>query len=289
LTSEEAFVKTQYLIFIISCTGGFIIALLTYIYVFPVLVSWGFGNEAYGVLMASFFFPWAGIMYLSMILDTRRSLARKKSLLTGVMIKIPYKVWIKTHNDERVREKGFDQGSTEIDLNFKKIRSIDLSVLDKFPNLEHLDLSNNDINQIDLSPLSNCRNLRSLLLSRNNISKIDLHPIAMCSKIHTLYLADNELNLIDLSPLRECSKLEYLHLQENQLQNVDLKPLESCTRLVNLFLDDNPIQKLDISPLQKCMKLDVIAFGDSELVSSQSLDDGKWPSVILEIKNQVDY
>lgn len=284
---------------LVSFVGTLIIGTPIIYILQPLREYWGESNwiiwyltgnptDVTGFAIFTYIAVFVGLFYLQFHVMIKRIQADKQSKLTGVMVSIPYTYWAKTYQQERPRSKKFDTGSTEIDLSSRKIRTIDLGILDQFPDLENLDLSKNDLNQIDLVPLEGCKNLRGLFLSGNNLPGIDLTPLSKCPKLNTLFLAENDLAKIDLSPLRSCSELEYLHLQSNDLQNLDLEPLESCRQLVNLFTDDNPLQVLDITPLLKCTKFDVVAFGDIRLVTTKEIDEKSWPRAIRDLGIQIE-
>ena len=157
----------------------------------------------------------------------------------------------------------------EIDLEDRKISTIDLQPLSICTNLQYLSLSNNQIERIDFSPLSSCVNLQELILGgilgKNQLQSIDLIPLGSCVNLEKLILSNNQLQSVDLTPLASCSNLQTLSLSVNQLQSIDLSPLASCSKLERLSLANNQFTSLDLKPLTSCSNLQELILGENQL------------------------
>ncbi|MHA1138586.1 MAG: hypothetical protein ACTSSE_19085 [Candidatus Thorarchaeota archaeon] len=90
-----------------------------------------------------------------------------------------------------------------------------------------LDLENRRIASIDPSPLSSCSNLSILNLSENCLESIDLTSLRFYENLKEINLSQNSLSKIDLFPLRDNRSLSELNLQGNNFETIDSTPLHN--------------------------------------------------------------
>jgi|GEM_PF-3349159 len=168
-----------------------------------------------------------------------------------------------------LQEVGFDaishlplvELSLENNVYFSKVgaetRLSDITLLEKFEDLEVLRLNHNHIQ--DLSPLANLMKLSELELRNNHIERID--PLAKLTHLQKLDLSRNQIEEIDL--LSGLSQLQYLNLRENRITNVgplaplnnltylnlhsnqdiqSINPLSGLTQLTHLILENIPVE-----------------------------------------------
>jgi internalin A len=136
---------------------------------------------------------------------------------------------------------------------------IDLTGLEKFPNLQTLSLGNNSIS--DISPLTSLAKLKYLFLNDNDITGIS--PLSGLTQLNSMTLAGNNISSItDLSAL---TKLSFLYLDNNQISQISA--LSGMTKLVYLGLSFNTIG--DISVLANMTSL-YAAYLDSNDISEFS-------------------
>jgi len=131
---------------------------------------------------------------------------------------------------------------TEITL----LKSIDLSELSKFPNLDRLCIALIP-EPVNISPLTNLTNLTQLEIHDSDIS--DISSLKDLTSLTSLYLVKN--NISDLPPLESLAKLSTLRLSYNNIS--DISPLKNLTNLVHLDLECNNIT--DITPLKNLVAL----------------------------------
>jgi internalin A len=123
----------------------------------------------------------------------------------------------------------------------------DLSPLANLMKLSELELRNNHIERID--PLANLTHLQKLDLSRNQIEEIDF--LSSFSQLHYLNLRENRVT--DVSPLTPLYNLTYLNLHSNQdIQSIN--PISGLTQLTNLILENISIED-DIWAIQGMSEL----------------------------------
>lgn len=96
---------------------------------------------------------------------------------------------------------------------------VDISAVQRLPELRNLDLSANMINNIYPLIFSDCRStLTSVNLSNNAIS--DITPLSMLSAVESLDLSYNQIS--SLQPLMALTSLKYLRLSGNPLSIQDI-------------------------------------------------------------------
>ncbi len=158
---------------------------------------------------------------------------------------------------------------------------IDLTELEKFPNLKSLEMG--DIK--NLQSLSNLKKLRTIELYTSGIRDIsclselhsitclalggneieDLSPLVGLKNLKKLSLNANRIN--DLTPLSGLKNIKILSLYNNQIS--DILPLSELVSLEKIYLGENKIQ--DISALSNCKNLQTIEIFGNPLLSIEPL------------------
>jgi hypothetical protein len=148
----------------------------------------------------------------------------------------------------------FNTQDVNLNLSGKKLKSIDLTPLEKCSNLRILDLKNNQLESIDLTPITNCSKLLDVYLRKNSLLTVDLTPLENKKKLNHLGLSNNKLVSVDLSPLQTCDNLKSLGLSNNELTSLDLTPIQNLTKLNVFTLNNNKFTTLDLTPIEHLFK-----------------------------------
>ncbi|OHS94204.1 Protein C21orf2 [Tritrichomonas foetus] len=118
-------------------------------------------------------------------------------------------------------------------LNLWGLKLVDISIVEKLPNVETIALSVNEIKT--LKPFSHCKNLRELFLRKNQIPSIsEINYLKDLPNLQTLWLTDNPIT------------------QEKGYRNIVIATLPKLTKLDEV--DITPEERAEATKVYKQMK-----------------------------------
>jgi Leucine-rich repeat (LRR) protein len=132
-----------------------------------------------------------------------------------------------------IKEK-YENGTTLIDLSFKKIKQILKTY--KLSNLQKLWLHNNQITEI--KELDGLNSLQKLSLHNNQIA--EMKGLNKLTNLQYLYLNHNQIK--EIKGIDGLTRLQVLSLHNNQI--AEIKGLDELTRLQELLLHNNQITEM---------------------------------------------
>ncbi len=164
-----------------------------------------------------------------------------------------------------------------------EVETVDLTNLANTP-IEIIAIGENDLEAIDITPLEKCPELRELYLHKNLIENIDLEPLKGCTNLRKINLGHNPIISFDLEPLRSHPSLEELILGSS-LEKIDFqfykglleddgksKPLPGDAIWRPWKETGTFAPQIDVSPLFECPNLRTLeVHPDTKLVAHHEL------------------
>ena len=155
----------------------------------------------------------------------------------------------------------------------------------------YINLDSKKISSIDPSTFNGLTSLIILFLASNKLTKIDPSTFNGLTSLYDLDISFNQLTTVNPSTFNGLAKLEFLRLNRNQLTTIDPSTFKGLP-LVSLWLSHNKLTKIDPSTFNKLTKLHWLRLDNNQI---NRIEEGTFKDLInlsylnLETNNIVSF
>ena len=141
-------------------------------------------------------------------------------------------------------EWGYDVNSTQKNISYRGIRSIQEGKFDEFARLEKIDLNYNSFRTITMNTFRGLTNLYDLNLNYNGISSIENSSFSHLNSLKNLDLSSNNIEVINAEMFKGMKKLTRLDLFDNLIHTIEDNAFSDLEELEIVYFNNNMIEEI---------------------------------------------